>query len=255
MAYFYLDDSKHHAWGFSLAVFAICETDPQVELTSILVKNGFDPSLYEFKSSTRMKDNPKLRSLRDDLKQFIQSRCKVAVCVVEGDVNIGPASICLLQKALTHKSLKGRQHEVFFDEGLFSSKQKAEKMAGEYEVLEKCSFHFEQDSKSVAGIQVADLAAHTCGIMLLDALGHIDKKVRIKNSGYPEDDEIDLGFELWASLRYEFLSENKTSFKDEFDIAFVAVEPFGLFIHDSVGDAVTEAAHGRFGEMYLGCIH
>ncbi|WP_205470675.1 hypothetical protein [Breoghania sp. L-A4] len=202
-----------------------------------------------------MKDNPRLRSLRDDLKQFIRSRCKVSVCVVEGDENIGPASLRLLQKALTHKRFKEHRHKVYFDEGLFSSRQAAEKIASESEGLEKCSFHFEQDSKSVAGIQVADLAAHTCGIMLLDALGHVDKKVRIKNSGYLEEDEIELGFELWASLRYEFLSENKTDFKDEFDIALVAVEPYGLFIHDSVGDAVTEAARERFGEMYLGCIH
>lgn len=255
MAYFYLDDTKHHAWGFSLAAFAICETDPQVELTTLLVKNGFEPSHYEFKSSTRMKGNPKLQSLRDDLRRFIRSESKVAVCIVKGDKNIGPASLRLLKEALTHRRFKGQRHDVFFDEGLFPSRLAAEKNANEIVGLEKCTFHFEQDSKSIAGIQVADLVAHTCGIMLLDALGHIDKKVRIKNSGYPEDDEIDLGFELWASLRYEFLSENKTDFKDEFDMAVVVVQPYGLFIHDSVTDTVAEAARKRFGEMYLGCIH
>lgn len=255
MAYFFLDDSKHHAWGFSLGAFVICDTDPQAELTSLLAKCGYDPSRYEFKSSARMKGNPQLQRLRNVLKWFIRSRCKVAVCIVDGDEYIGPASLQLLQKALTHKNLKGGVHQVYFDEGLFPSRKMAERNSSEIDGLDKCCFHFEQDSQTVAGIQVADLAAHTCGIMLLDALGHVDKKVQIKNSGYPEDVEIDLGFELWASLRYEFLSENKTEFSDEFDDAFVAVEPYGLFIHDSVGKAIAKAARERFSEMYLGCIH
>lgn len=91
--------------------------------------------------------------------------------------------------------------------------------------------------------------------MLLDALGHINKKVRVKNSGYPEDAEIDLGFELWADLRYAFLSENKAYFKDEFDIELVAVEPYGLFIDASVSEVIAAPARERFSEMYLGCIH
>jgi hypothetical protein len=255
MAYFYLDDSKHHARGFSLAAFAICDTDPQIGLSSLLLKNGFDPSVHEFKSSTSMKDNSNLQSLRDDFRQFIRSECKLAVCIVEGDANIGPAALRLLQKTLTHKSLKERRHEVFFDEGLFSSRQAAEIMSKECDGLEKCSFHFEQDSKIVAGIQIADLVAHTCATMLSDALGHVHKNVRIENSGYPYDVEINLGFELWAGLRYCFLSENKTDSWDEDDFAFVVVEPYGLFIHDSVSDPVAKAARKRFGEMYLGCIH
>ena len=255
MAYFYLDDSKHHARGFSLAAFAICATDPQVELTSLLTKSGFDPSHYEFKSSTLMKDNPKMQSLREDLKLFIRRNCKIAVCVVEGDKNIGPASLNLLQKTLTHKSLKRQRHEVYFDEGLFSSSRVAEEIIGESEGLQNCSFNFEQDSKSVRGIQVADLVAHTCGTMLLDSLGYIKKMVKIAESGYSEDIEINLGSELWASLRYEFLSANKSPPKDEFDVACAEVEPYSLFIHDSVSSAVAKAARKRFGEMYLGCIH
>ncbi|EAV40429.1 hypothetical protein SIAM614_21405 [Stappia aggregata IAM 12614] len=255
MAYFFLDDSKHHTRGFSLAAFAICETDPQAELTSVLRENGFDPSVYEFKSSAPIKDNPGQQRLRNHLKWFIRRNCKIAVCVVEGDRNIGPASLRLLQKAIAHKRFKGQRHEVYFDQGLFSSRQTAQRIASECVGLEKCSFNFEQDSRSVAGIQVADLVAHLCGTLLLDALGHIDKKVKIKNSGYPQDLDIELGFELWADLRYEFLSVAKPNPDDEFDMSVVAVEPHGLFIHESVSEPVAEAARKRFGEMYLGCIH
>lgn len=255
MAYFFLDDSKQHTRRFSLAAFAICEVDPQAELSSIFQENGFDPLFFEFKSSSPMKDDPKLRRLRSHLKWFIHNYCKVAVCVVDGDGNIGSAGLNLLQKAISHQDFQGQRHSVYFDGGMFSSLQAAEKIAGELKGLQKCDLHFEQDSRSVMGIQVADLIAHTCGIMLLDALGHIDKKVKIKNSGYPDDLEIELGFELWASLRYQFLSVPNVAPADDFDMATVAVEPHGLFIHESVGEAISKAAQKRFGEMYLGCIH
>ncbi|MFK5980486.1 MAG: DUF3800 domain-containing protein [Rhizobiaceae bacterium] len=253
MAYFFLDDSKHHGRGFSLSAFAICETDPQHELTSLFVEKGFDPSKFEFKSSNQMQDNSSLQELRSRLREFIRHKCRVAVCIVTGDKNIGPASLRLLENAITHDSLQGQQHEVFFDEGLFSPKSAGNKLAAELECFEQCQFHFEQDSKTVAGIQVADLAAHTSGIMLLDALGHINKKVRIQDSGY--DNEIELGFEMWAGIRHAFLHANKTHPKDDFDHAIVEVEPYGLRVDESVEQAVANAARKRFGEMYIGCIH
>ena len=105
MAYFYLDDSKHHAHGFSLATFAICDEDPHEELNTLFAECGFDLITYEYKSSTAMLDNPNLQRLRDALRGFVRSKCKIAVCVVEGDKNIGPASLELLRKATTHPNL------------------------------------------------------------------------------------------------------------------------------------------------------
>lgn len=254
MAYFFLDDSKHHKRGFSVSAFAICEENPQDELIALFVESGFDPSSFEFKSSSSMHDNPRLRDLRLKLRAFIHHKCRVAVSVVTGDKKIGPTSLRLLKSALSHHSLHGQTHEVFFDEGLFSSRQAGEKQAAKLGSLEKCQFHFEQDSKSIAGIQVADLVAHTCGIMLLDALGYINKKVRVRGSGY-DDVDIELGFEMWAGMRYAFLRVNKAYPKDDLDLATVEVEPFGLFIDESVEQVVADAARERFGEMYLGCIH
>lgn len=86
--------------------------------------------------------------------------------------------------------------------------------------------------------------------MLLDELGHINKKVKIQNSGY-EEEEIALGFELWASVRYCFLS---TPASDP-ELPIAEVEPYGLFIDEGVGQTVARAARSRFGKMYLGCIH
>ena len=255
MAFFYLDDSKHHQHGFSIAAFAICDEDPREELEALFDKCGFDLSTYEYKSSTIMRDNPKLQSLRDALKGFVRSKCQIAVCVVDGDKNIGPASLELLKKATLHPHLRAQRHHAFFDEGLFSSKGAAIKVAKEIGGLDECIIHFEQDSCCVPGIQVADLVAHTCGTMLLDALGKIKKTVDVPNSGYDDDLKIGLGFEMWAGIRYAFLSVGNGAGIDDENFAVVLVEPHGLYIDPSASPEVTVAARNRFGSIYLGCIH
>jgi hypothetical protein len=154
-----------------------------------------------------------------------------------------------------HPTLRDQHHQVFFDEGLFSSEAKAKSIAAEIGGFDECTIHFEQDSQHVPGIQVADLIAHTCGTMLLDGLGKTNKIVNVPNSGYDDDVEIDLGFEMWAGIRYAFLSVGNGADIDDEDFAVVLVEPHGLYIDPSASPEVTEAARKRFGSMYLGCIH
>lgn len=255
MSFLYLDDSKHHARGFSLATFVVFETDPTDEIQSFILTNGFDPNTFEFKSSFPMKDDPSLQRLRTDLSHHILGKCKLAVCIVTGDNHLGSASLSLLQKALRHESLRTAEHDIFFDEGLFSSRTAARKMAAQFEGLENCTLHFEQDSKDISGIQIADLAAHICATMLSETLGFIDKKIESIDGGYLDGTMINLGFELWAGVRYNFLSQSKTDDFNDPDFAVVNVEPFGLFVHESADETLSQAAHERFGEMYLGCIH
>ncbi|MEP2920829.1 MAG: DUF3800 domain-containing protein [Sulfitobacter sp.] len=255
MAFFFFDDSKHHDWGFSLGAFVICENDPEQELFRIFENSGFDPKSFEFKSSSPMKNDTKLQALRYELRSFIQWNCKVAICVADGDKNLGPSGLKLLKRVLLHPTLRDQTHRVFFDEGLFSSSRAAMKSSTPIGGHDGCEFCFEQDSKSVLGIQLADLVAHTCGTMLLDALGKKMKLVKVEDSGYDDDIEIDLGFELWAGLRYAFLSAQKINPKDKFEHACVDVSAHGLFIDESSRPEVIIAANNRFSEMYLGCIH
>jgi hypothetical protein len=67
--------------------------------------------------------------------------------------------------------------------------------------------------------------------------------------------EIELGFEMWAGIRYAFLCRNKTNPKNDFELANIDVLLWGLFINDSVDERIASAAKERFGEIYLGCIH
>jgi hypothetical protein len=257
MAFLFLDDSKHHTFGFSLSAFVICDTDPSEEVRSIFQECGYDPTSFEFKSSAKMKGDSRLQSLRSSLKHFIAGNCRIAVCVVNGDKRLGPAALELLECALIHPSLKGTAHEVFFDEGLFPSVKTAQALADSARVLDSCKLHFEQDSKDVLGIQLADIVAHTCGTMLLDALGHISKMIVVDQPGDStyHGMEVELGFEMWAGIRYAFLSRSKTNPLDDFELANVDVFPWGLFIDESVDEKIASAAMARFGEMYLGCIH
>ncbi|AUQ65709.1 DUF3800 domain-containing protein [Phaeobacter inhibens] len=257
MAYVYLDDSKHHRFGFSLAAFVICDTDPTEHVSSIFQNQGYDPEEFEYKSSAKMAGDVKLQALRDALKSFIGMHCRIAVCVVDDDKRLGPAGLSLLKSALSHPKLQSQSHTVFFDEGLFRSPKAAADLSDMDPAFARCDFHFEQDSRKHLGIQLADIVAHTCSTMLLDALGYVTKKVVLDA---PEDSvydglEVELGFEMWAGIRYAFLAQNKKNPKDDFDLATVDVYPWGLFIDESVSGEISAAAMERFGENYLGCIH
>ena len=107
------------------------------------------------------------------------------------------------------------------------------------------------------GIQLADVVAHTCSTMLLETLGHITKRVIVDAPGDSAYDglEVELGFDMWAGIRYAFLAQNKPNSKDDVDLAKVDVYPWGLFIDESVDSQVSTGAMERFGENYLGCIH
>lgn len=257
MAYLYLDDSKHHPAGFSLAAFVICETDPADHVESIFRGLGFDPRDFEYKSSAKMVGDDRLRKLRSAMKHYVGTNCRIAVCVVDGDKRLGPAALRLLYSVLSHPSLEGQDHEVFFDEGLFDSRKSAADLASREDKFTRCRMHFEQDSSKLLGIQLADLVAHTCSTMLLETLGHVTKKVVLEVPGDSAYDgqEVELGFEMWAGIRYAFLSMARQCPRDDLDEATVEVFPWGLFIDESASERVTAAAMRRFGENYLGCIH
>lgn len=175
--------------------------------------------------------------------------------MVENDKDLGPTALKLLRNALGHDDLQSEHHQVFFDEGLFSSPAHGKRVAEAVGGLESCDLHFEQSSKEVRGIQIADLVAHTCAIMLLGELGHMTKTVKLKNTGYPEDQPIELWFEMWAGVRYKFLSVRPKGSEEFIDTAMMEVEPHGLLVHESLPPLLVNATRNRFSKMYLGCIH
>jgi hypothetical protein len=73
---------------------------------------------------------------------------------------------------------------------------------------------------------------------------------------------IELGFELWAVVRYCFFGEGPNVTVEELqaaddvtDLLRVEVGKRGLYIADSCSERLRTAASSRFGSMYIGCIH
>jgi len=171
---------------------------------------------------------------------------------------LGNESLLGLNKILTTNSFRSGSHEVFFDEGIFTSSATGELAASQVCMGQNCTFHFEQNSITVMGLQVADLIAHTCATMMLAQLGLVKKKVKVgENSGYDPDSETEFGFELWARVRNNFFAAAPPpvdTWKSQLDFQ-VEVESRGLHIADSCDTKIRDAALTRFGSMYLGCIH
>ena len=81
---------------------------------------------------------------------------------------------------------------------------------------------------------------------------------RGENSGYHPDTDVELGFELWASMRYSFFKAqhaNESSEDDPVAGMVYDVSEFGLHIAASCGPELRAAARARFGTCYLGCLH
>ena len=149
-------------------------------------------------------------------------------------------------------------HKVFVDQGITVSGAARETFDDGPGAL--CELHLNQDSRLIGGIQLADLAAHSMSVMLLEQLGLVKKMVKAgENSGYDPELDIELGFELWASFRYSFFKAPQPKPgpipDDPVGELMFDVESYGLHIAASCDEKLREAALLRFGECYLGCIH
>jgi hypothetical protein len=123
------------------------------------------------------------------------------------------------------------------------------------ELFPSNSIHIEQDSKIIKGIQLADLAAHCVAIKFKCDTGIIKKIVKVKDDSIYE--EIDLGFEMFATLRYSFFTnpDNPNNGQPQHIAANISVFPNGLYLSDLADEALNETVKGIFGKVYLGCIH
>jgi hypothetical protein len=119
----------------------------------------------------------------------------------------------------------------------------------------------DSDSRKIGGIQAADHAAHALGGMLLEEMGVLKKRVRAgEGSGYHPDEMLELGFELWASLRYALIGRNeyiegRSPPPDDPANPHFRVDGVGLYLPSTCSGELAEHARARFGVNDLGCIH
>ena len=261
MGFFYFDESIHQRGKFALGSFVYSETSLDCSVINALLESGLIPGVDEFKSGARMDRNPKQSRARELLKEVIHKQCGIGV-VVAPDIPrelLGFEAPLGLTKILSTITFRSKTHDVFFDKGIFNNEAEGRLQAAKVpSTCPPCNFHFEQDSVQVLGLQVADLVAHTCAMMLLAQLGLLKKMVKAgEYSGYDPNQDMELEFELWASLRYSFFAAPPPpvdSWKSQLDYQ-VDVASRGLHIADGCDSFFRDAALARFGSMYLGCIH
>lgn len=257
MGYFYFDETIQDRGGFILGAFVYSGVDMTPPVFQALKLVGLRPGEDEFKSSVRMSERPEQIAARTQLRGLFQ-KLGVGLVVVPNTERraLGNEAIECLKKILVANGLNDQPHQVFLDNGVVVSRAILDDLRAGVGAF--CDVRVNQDSKLVGGLQVADLAAHTMGIMLLERQGHVKKLVKAgKNSGYDPDLDIDLGFELWASLRYSLFKAPQPipSPEDPLGDLMFDVKNYGLHIASTCDVSLHGAAMERFGECYLGCIH
>ncbi len=92
---------------------------------------------------------------------------------------------------------------------------------------------------------------------MLEELGHTKKTVKAgPNSGYDPDLYIEIGFEMWATIRYYFFTmDNIDPDADAIEGMTLDISNYALYISEACSETLREAAMNRFGKMYVGCIH
>lgn len=267
MGRFFFDESIHDIrGGFILGAWVYAPSGEDVRVEAALRKNGLTPAVDEFKSSAHMGRNPVQAALREDLAEILEE-CRIGVVVLPSTrrSSLGVEACAGLKKILEANGLLGERHDAFLDEGIVPNASHGHRLAEAIGLDGRCTTAFEQDSRVIYGLQLADLAAHTCATMLLESLGLVTKKVRMpESSGQDREDPVELGFELWARIRYSFFCSDDAPVKDALNgetdpeaIAFplADISACALHIAEACDDILRAAASGRFGQNYLGCIH
>lgn len=259
MGYFYFDESIQERGNFIIGAFVYSGNDITPKVYSAIEQVGLRPKIDEFKSGARMDCNPEQAELRGRLSEILSNtRIGVIVTSASERASLGEEALLGLRKILFANGLEKEQHSIFLDQSIVINSNICKTILAESAAL--CKIHPQQDSKIIGGIQLADLAAHSLGGMLLEHLGLITKTVRAgENSGYEPNLEIELGFELWASLRYQLFKAPQPNpgeiLDDPVGTLIFDVKNYGLHISESCSQTLKNAALGRFGDCYLGCIH
>jgi len=257
VGYFYFDESIQERRGFIIGAFVYSVDDLDPPVAAVLTRHGLIPGHDEYHSCANAAGNPKHAALRGAMRGLLhERRFGVVVHPAERRDELGIEAVRGLRKLLDANSLTG-QHVAVFDEGIFSSTPDAQQLMDDFGLRGRVDPVFQADSRVRGGLQVADLVAHCCGRMLFEHISDVKKMVKAgENSGYDPDLDLELEFELWAGLRYNwFAGEDKNRPEGEEFWPVVDVSDYGLHISDACTPELRDAAYGRFAKSYLGCIH
>ncbi len=258
MQYVYFDESIHDECGFIVGAFVFCDESPDVAIHHLLNKYGLNSIDSEFKSSGRMDKNPDLARIRDELFEILQST-NVALLIIPSAQRkfLGDEALKFLPLFVAANDRKSAPVQVFFDEGISVSNETQE--TTQKQMTQPLEVFLRQKSHLVRGIQFADLVSHTASVILKQSMLSSQKMVIVgPNNGAYSDREVELGFMLWAQVRYRFLRSNRTqtaTADDPVGNLTYDVLNYGLGVSNLCDEDLKVRATDTFGTVYLGCIH
>jgi len=256
MGFFYFDESIQERGEFIIGAVIYSDIDLTPKVFTELKSLGFRPGIDEFKSSTFMQGNLKLSELRERLNAILcNSKIGVVVVPVKDRNRLGDEAIFGLTKIIESNKLASQAHIIYFDTDI--------KVSDSVEQLFKKRFptselNLNQDSIVVAGLQIADLAAHLLGRMLLADMGIINKTVRAgENTPFDPDELLEHDYVIWSSLRHSFFmapSANDPDSISHYESLMFDMTEYALHISSTCSEDLRRVSLERFGNCFLGCI-
>jgi hypothetical protein len=244
----YIDESIHDQHEFMLLGFVICPHDPQPHLERLLNKY----KKQEYHSLEKMAGNENAQLLRREIREYVNWNCKWGVCVLPSSLrwNISYHLREFLE-ALTDTDEQFGRSKVFIDKGIIRPSELV--VIHEISNVKEASIC---ESHKTHGIQLADFVAAICGVRLREEISQEPKFLTYgKEAGFEPPIEAELGYELWASLRYS-MYKNRSSVSDEEQyLAEFSTKGYGYHISQECPSGLMESADKLFSTVYLGCIH
>jgi hypothetical protein len=244
----YLDETVHDQHGFLILAYVICPSDPQADLAHVLASH----MAKEFHALEKMCGNEKAQKLRCKIRSYVNRNCRWGVFVLPSEARWTlsdelPAFFSQLVGTCSSTDAVS----VYMDEGVVKQGdlRPLREVTG-IEQLSLCKSH------EVNGIQLADLVAALCGVRLREEISQNPKRLQYgQESGFDPPIEAELGYELWASLRYSMHRASVPFGEDMPEMAEFLTNGYGLFVSDKCSLKLRDAAEKLFGRVYLGCIH
>lgn len=82
MGQFYIDDSVHDEAGFVIGACVYTDIDINEKIIDIIKSCGFDPDIFEYKSSANYFKEPDKAKVREQLKGFLTDNCRLGIVVI-----------------------------------------------------------------------------------------------------------------------------------------------------------------------------
>lgn len=246
--YIFVDESVHEKHGFMLLGYVLCPTNPHSELAGILAKHEKD----EFHALENMNGNKRTQELRREIKRYINWNCRWGVFVLPSEARWNLADeLPGFLKDLIRNDPQRDSVRVFLDEGIIKQNE-LETLIGKTGVdqISICRSH------EVNGIQLADLVSALCGVRLREEVSQSTKILTYgEEAGFNPPIEAELGYELWADLRYAMHRTTEPLDEDMPEMAEFSTSGYGLFVSGKCSPELRASTEKIFGYVYLGCIH